>query len=90
MLQVSVSIQKFNAQSLLFNEVFQLAFKAAYIKFSDHFLLHPSHFLFYATQIFDPQFIQLTSANCDIQKHTTDIPELANPSIALIQEGSLL
>ncbi|RIB24871.1 hypothetical protein C2G38_2167463 [Gigaspora rosea] len=49
---VNSCITNFGSDPFTFNEVFQQAFAAAYSKFNDHFLQHPSCSFFIALQVF--------------------------------------
>ncbi|RHZ53787.1 hypothetical protein Glove_437g45 [Diversispora epigaea] len=80
---------KYNTELSNFIPIFQSAYNAAYNKFSIHFSNHPSRSLFKAVHIFDPRYLKLFLSNRDIQKYSSDIPQLLNPSIELLQEWSL-
>lgn len=87
--EVNEVLLKLNTNLSTFIPIFQAAYNSAYQKFCIHFLDHPSRPLFKATRIFDPRFLKLTLANCDIQKYGSIIFQLSNPSVELLQEWSL-
>ncbi|CAG8602944.1 6796_t:CDS:2, partial [Diversispora eburnea] len=43
----------------------------------------------FAVRIFDSCYLKLSLSNRDIQKYSSDIPQLLNPSIELLQEWFL-
>ncbi|GBC01873.1 hypothetical protein RclHR1_04360018 [Rhizophagus clarus] len=72
-----------------FYPIFRQAFQVAYNKFSAYIPNHPARSLFYACQVFNPQYIHLGDIQRKDIRHYSVIMELDNPSDSLLYEWSI-
>ena len=72
-----------------FYPIFRQAFQVAYNKFSAHIPNHPARSLFYACQVFNPQYIHLGDNQRKDIRHYSAIMELDNPSDSLLCEWAI-
>ncbi|CAG8800094.1 12114_t:CDS:2, partial [Cetraspora pellucida] len=77
--EINILITSLDFQPEAFTSIFQSAFEKAYQKYKTHVANHPAHSLFKDSQLFDPRFISLTTANKNILFYKS-ISELSNLS----------
>ena len=69
--------------------IFHYAFQVAHDKFSAHIPNHPARSLFYACQVFNPQYIHSENIQRKNIRHYSAIIELDDPSYGLLCEWAI-